>query len=153
MTLVWEAYQDRHAPQPPTDEWTREDLDADTGGWWATGGFGAPNGFGGCGTVPCPTLREWLNTLSSDFGQATLIAVSVGVGSFNKGQIGYFDHVTIAGTNADASYDFEPAPTFESLGECVSTLMGEQCASLTGRARAQCNHDQQMTCFDLFDVP
>jgi hypothetical protein len=154
ITLVWEAYQDRHAPTPPTDTWTREDLDADTGGWWTTGGFGTSNGFGGCGTVPCPTLRDWHTTLSSDFGQATLVAVSVGVGSYNLGQIGYFDKVDIAGTSvADASYDFDIAPAFETVGECVSTLIADNCAELKGRARANCNHEQQFACFDLFDIP
>lgn len=150
ITLVWEAYQNGHAPAPPTNIWIREDMDADTGGWWTTGGFGVPNGGGGCGAVPCPTLAEWRSALSSDFGQASLVAVSVGVGSYNKGQIGYFDNVTIAGANADAAYDFEPAPQFESLGECVSTLIADACSALSGRNRATCNHEQQMTCFDLF---
>ncbi len=153
ITLVWEAYQNEHVPQPVTGTWFREDLDADTGGWWVTGGFGEPNGAGGCGTVPCPTLRDWYNTLSIDFPDASLVAVSVGVGSVNPGQIGYFDNVTIAGTSADATYDFEPGPVFETHGECVSTLIAEECSTLSGRERADCNHEQQITCFDLFGIP
>lgn len=43
-----------------------------------------------------------------------------------------------------------PPPEFNSLGECISTLIGEECSGLTGRNRAQCNHEQQMFCFDLF---
>jgi len=70
MTLVWEAYQDRHAPVPPTSVWITEDFDADSGGWWSTGGFGVPNGFGGCGAVPCPTVRSWYFSYSSDFADA-----------------------------------------------------------------------------------
>ncbi len=113
-------------------------IDENTGLFWTTGGFGFGNSFGG---PPIKTLAEWRTALSSDFGDADLLAVSVGVGSFNVGQIGYFDNVIIAGTNADASYDFEPAVQFETLGECISTLIADNCSSLRGRARANCNHD------------
>ncbi|MEX2493941.1 MAG: hypothetical protein WD425_19540 [Nitrospirales bacterium] len=151
-TLVYEAYQNGFGNEPPLDEWQRSDLNQNVGGWWTTGGFGAPDGMGGCGPTPCPTLLEWLDTLSLDFGQADLVAVSVGVGSYNPGQIGYFDNVVITGTNADASYDFEPAPQFETLGQCTSSLIADNCTGLTGKARATCNHEQQMACFDLFNI-
>ncbi|MCH7664328.1 MAG: hypothetical protein IH936_00145 [Acidobacteria bacterium] len=101
-------------------------------------------------------MAQWeshLSGLSNDFLGADLIIVSVGVGSFNQGQIGYFDDVTISGTSADASYDFNPAPVFATVGEYVSTLIADNCTSLTGRARATCNHEQQMACFDLFNIP
>ncbi|MCH8096381.1 MAG: hypothetical protein IID53_04825 [Proteobacteria bacterium] len=135
---------------PATDVWTAVTIDQDTGLFWTTGGFGFVNSGGG---PPIKTLAEWRTALSSDFGDAVLFRVSVGVGSFNQGQIGYFDDVQIAGTNADASYDFDPAPVFETLGECISTLIADNCSSESGRARATCNHAQQMTCFDLFDIP
>ena len=150
ITFVWEAYLDRHAPVPPADTWTREDFDADIGGWWTTGGFGTPPGNGGCGAVPCPTLREWSSVLSSDFGRATLVAISVGVGTNNQGQIGYFDDVIIAGTRANAIYDFEPP--FASVKECVTTLIAENCSALSGKARVNCNHEQQLRCFDLYNI-
>ncbi|MDT7043612.1 hypothetical protein [Candidatus Nitronereus thalassa] len=151
-TLVYEPYQNGFGNNPAQDVWMRSDLNQIVGGWWTTGGFGAPNGAGGCGAPVCPTLADWLTTLTPDFGQADLVAVSVGVGSFNQGQIGYFDKVDITGTNADASYDFEPAPQFKNLGQCISTLIADNCAGLKGKARATCNHEQQMTCFDLFGV-
>ena len=135
---------------PTTDAWTTVTIDENTGLFWTTGGFGFANTAGG---PPIKTLAGWLAESSSDFGDATLFRVSVGVGSFNQGQIGYFDEVIIAGTNANASYDFEPGPTFETLGECVSTLIADECSSLSGRARANCNHEQQTICFDIFDIP
>ena len=134
---------------PATDQWTAASIDGATGVFWTTGGFGFGNSFGG---APFKTLAGWLAESSSDFGGATLFQVSIGVGSFNQGQIGYFDDVTIAGTNADASYDFDPAPSFETLGECISTLIADECSGLSGRARANCNHEQQMTCFDIFGI-
>jgi hypothetical protein len=151
-TLVYEPYQNGFGNFPPLDTWLRSDLNQTVGSWWTTGGFGVGNGFGGCGVPICPTLAEWLSTLTPDFAQADLVAVSVGVGSFNQGQIGYFDNVVIAGTNANASYDFEPAPQFQTLGQCISTLIADNCTGLSGKARATCNHEQQMTCFDLFDI-
>lgn len=137
---------------PATDVWTQVTIDKDTGLFWTTGGFGFGNSAGG---PPIKTLAEWRTALSTDFGDAVLFQVSIGVGSFNQGQIGYFDDVGIShtfGGGFSESYDFDPAPTFETLGECVSTLIADECSGLSGRARAQCNHDQQMSCFDLFDI-
>jgi hypothetical protein len=82
------------------------------------------------------------------FSDSTLVLVSIGVGSFNQGQVGYCDDVTIA----DTTCDFEPAAAFETLGEYVSTLIADECSGLKGRARATCNHEQQMICFDLFGI-
>lgn len=44
-------------------------------------------------------------------------------------------------------------PEFETVGECISTLISENCSDVTGRARADCNHEQQNLCLDLFDIP
>lgn len=150
--FVYEPYQNGFGNNPALDTWNDSTLDYNTGVWWWTGGFGSPNQAGGPANK---TLAQWeteLTGLSSDFQGASLVLVSVGVGSYNVGQIGYFDDVSIAGTDADASYDFEPAPLFETVGECVSTLIADNCAVLKGRARATCNHEQQMTCFDIFGV-
>ena len=137
---------------PATDAWTAVTIDENTGLFWTTGGFGFGNSFGG---PPIKTLAEWRTALSSDFGDAALFRVSVGVGSSNQGQIGYFDEVDISHAFSGGfseSYDFDPAPSFETLGECISTLIADECSSLSGRDRANCNHEQQMTCFDLFDI-
>ena len=89
---------------------------------------------------------------SADFGDAELFKVSVGVGTFNRGQIGYFDDVQIvhdSGGGFDKSYDFEPqigppldkdeckngawmtfnTPVFRNQGDCVSFVASN------GRAR------------------
>jgi hypothetical protein len=152
-TLVYEPYMNGFGNFPTPDVWQRSDLDASTGGWWTTGGFGHPNGYGGCGNLPaCPTLAQWLAGSTPDFAQATLVDVRVGVGTYNPGQTGYFDNVTIAGTAADASYDFNPPVRFTTVGECNSFLIAKNCSALKGRDRATCNHAQQTTCFDIFGV-
>lgn len=104
--LVWEYYW-QGAGDPPLDTWTPVSINATTGDFWWSGGFGLPNGFGG---PPLYTLQEFLDAASTDFPGASLIRVSVGVGSYNQGQIGYFDNVSIvhgSGGGFDELYDFE----------------------------------------------
>jgi hypothetical protein len=133
----------------PTDEWIDVAIDADNGVFWWTGGFGEANSFGG---PPLRTLADWAAVFSSDFGDAELFKVSVGVGTFNQGQIGYFDDVQIvhgSGGGFDRAYDFEPqigppldkdecknggwmtfnTPVFRNQGDCVSFVASN------GRAR------------------
>jgi len=90
----------------PTDTWTDVPLDADTGLWWNTGGFGQANSFGG---PPLRTLNDWASTFDSEFLEASLVGISVGVGTFNQGQEGYFDDVVLAHDGLDLHFDFEPA--------------------------------------------
>lgn len=59
----------------------------------------------------------------------------------------YFDDVVV-----DNGQVPPPPPSFDSLGDCISTLIGENCSGLKGRSRAECNHTQQMACFDIFGV-
>lgn len=60
----------------------------------------------------------------------------------------YFDNVLV--TDLCPPGNCNLPPTFSSVGDCISTLMAENCTGLTGRDRAQCNHEQQAYCFDLF---
>ena len=53
---------------------------------------------------------------------------------------------------AGGEFGLELTPPFDSLGECVSTLIDENCSGLKGQDRAACNHDQQDFCFELFGV-
>ncbi len=92
----------------PTDEWTTVNLDADTGLFWNTGGFGQSNSMGG---PPLRTLSEWLGEFDPAFGDAELVLLSVGVGTFNLGQNGYFDNVMLQYDGYSAMYDFETAQT------------------------------------------
>lgn len=105
--LVWEFYLQGNG-NPPLDTWTSASIDSNNSGlfWW-TGGFGQPNDAGGPASY---TLAGFLSAASSDFPDAQLIRVSVGVGSFNQGQIGYFDNVSIRHSfeaGFDEIYDFE----------------------------------------------
>jgi len=93
-----------------TGTWVDAALDADTGLWWGTGGFGQPNTTGG---PPLDTLNGWVSAFDDSFLQASLIGLSVGVGTFNQGQEGFFDNVRLAHSQMDASYDFEVAQVSE----------------------------------------
>ncbi len=135
-TLVYEPYTNGFGNFPATDVWQRSDLDQNTGTWWSTGGFGQPNGAGGC---PCRTIAGWLAVSSPDFGQATLVGISVGVGSFNRGQIGYFDNVTINGTLADAVYDFELPPP-DADGDGVPDA-SDNCPTIANADQADSDND------------
>lgn len=93
----------------PTGDWATVNIDFDTGLFWNTGGFGQMNSFGG---PPLRTLEEWMMTFDMEFLTAELVGISIGVGSFNQGQVGYFDDVQIShtfGDGYDKTYDFEAA--------------------------------------------
>lgn len=111
---------------PPADAWQPVSIDSTTGGgdgdgsggWGWTGGFEIGNGFGG---PPIRSLAEWATAFAAsdptDFATARVVGLSVGVGSFNQGQVGYFDEVSITvpgGVNT--TYDFEvPEPASLAL--------------------------------------
>ncbi|MEM9346551.1 MAG: PEP-CTERM sorting domain-containing protein [Planctomycetota bacterium] len=110
---------------PPTDAWQSVLIDANTGGgddpstggWWWTGGFEIGSSGGG---TPIKSLSEWAADFEAadpvDFSNARVTSVSIGVGTFNQGQIGYFDNVSIQNTLLDATYDFQiPEPTSLAL--------------------------------------
>jgi len=114
FTLTYEPYWNGSngpgvvtAPLPNT--WTAVVIDSTTGVFWTSGGFGLANGAGG---PPFYTLAGVLAAASSDFADSDLVMVSVGVGTYNQGQIGYFDAVKISHSYSagySAYYDFEPA--------------------------------------------
>jgi hypothetical protein len=107
----------------PLDTWTPVSLDQNTGLFWWTGGFGQPNTAGG---PPLRTLAQWAASFSSDFADATLIRVEVGVGSFNQLQLGYFDDVTIShayGSGYSKDYNFE-VPALPDLGLVALVALG-----------------------------
>ena len=76
----------------PADDWATVSITPDSGLFSQTGGFGQTNSAGG---PPLKTLLDWSTTFDSQFLNAELVTVSVGVGTYNQGQTGYFDDVTI----------------------------------------------------------
>lgn len=82
-----------------------------------------------------------------------IAASDSGSGPVIPGQLGdglYFDNVLVTDVCPVGNCNLPPAYT--SVGDCISTLIDEECSGLTGKERTQCNHDQQAYCFDLFGV-
>lgn len=109
VTLVYEPYWQPSAGNPATGVWTDVNIDFSNGLFWQNGGFGQVSTSGG---PPLLTLSGWLNTFDPAFADASLLSVGMGVGTYNPGQIGYFDDVRIShgsGQGYSASYNFEVA--------------------------------------------
>ncbi|MEQ8836817.1 MAG: hypothetical protein RID07_08435, partial [Lacipirellulaceae bacterium] len=107
----------------PADAWQSVSIDSTTGstdgtgtgGWWWTGGFGEANTAGG---PPIRSLGEWASLFAAndpaDFPNAQVVGISVGVGTFNQGQVGYFDKVSLSvpgGYNETFDFQAIPEPT------------------------------------------
>ncbi|MAI80696.1 MAG: hypothetical protein CL917_17275 [Deltaproteobacteria bacterium] len=123
-SLVYEPYwQPNPMVTVPTDEWISQIITSTSGLFWWDGGFGQPNSFGG---PPLRTLADWAVTFDGDFTDADLLALSVGVGSYNQGQTGYFDDVSLSYTGYDKRYNFEaiPEPSTALLVSLGVTLLG-----------------------------
>jgi hypothetical protein len=133
-TLIYEPYWNQGVDgsvPPPTDAWQSVMIDENTGsggtgggGWWWNGGFGQPNSGAG---PPIRSLAEWADLFASsslpefDFAQAIVTTLSVGIGTFNAGQINYFDNVSISIDGAEATvFNFEPAAVVPELSALVT---------------------------------
>ncbi|TWT99302.1 hypothetical protein Pla108_02370 [Botrimarina colliarenosi] len=102
----------------PADAWQSVSIDATTGagndasgGWFWTGGFELPNGAGG---PPIRSLGEWVTaftTADADFADARVVSLAMGVGTYNQGQVGYFDNVSISVPGGvSTTFDFQAVP-------------------------------------------
>lgn len=127
--------------QPPADAWQDVLIDSSTGaggtsdgGWWWTGGFGEASGAGG---PPIRSLAEWDDlftngSLATEYADANVVFVSVGLGTFNLENVGYVDNVIVGTTGGSSTtYDFEPASAVSapaSLGLLVAGLVGAGAA-------------------------
>lgn len=147
-TLVFEPYVNGYGNFPPTDVWTDVVITPNVGGFWWTGGFGQPSSGGG---PPYRTLNQWLAIMSSDFTDATVLTMQLGVGTFNPGQLGFFDDVRIShqfGAGLDMVYDFEadpcaPLACFDAAA-ALSEKNRKHVEKQTDRVRALCAAGKDM---------
>jgi hypothetical protein len=106
----WQSADGNSTITPVTNDWVTTTIDLGSGLFWNSGMFGIGSSAGG---PPNRTLGEWLNAFNAadpnGFAQASLVGVSVGMGTYNINEVGYFDQVGISGTLADAQYDFAAA--------------------------------------------
>lgn len=115
VTMVYEPYLNGNSPVT-TGDWIDVSIDLNNGLFWQTGGFG--EAFNQSKLL---TLGDWLTEFDTDFLDAEMLLLSVGVGSFNQGQDGYFDNVNLAyqttGAAAfDKTYNFETATAVSESG-------------------------------------
>lgn len=115
-TLIYEPYWNQSNPgpgasgTPPTDAWQTVSIDENNGVWWWNGGFGYGSGAGG---PPLKTLADWLVAFqggndANHFANARVTTLTVGIGTYNLNQDGYFDAVSIQTGNIDKTYNFQP---------------------------------------------
>lgn len=102
---------------PTSDAWQTVSINQSTGagsinygGWWWSGGFEIGNS---AGDVPFRSLAEWVTAFQTsdrtDFDNANVVGLSMGVGTYNLNQIGYFDNVSMRNSTGslDVVYDFK----------------------------------------------
>jgi hypothetical protein len=129
--LVYEPYWNGTVP---SDVWQSVSIDSSTGagttatgGWWWDGGFGITSGAGG---PPLRSLSEWVTAFQAadptNFANAHIQALSVGVGTYNRGQVDYFDNISIrsASGNVDTVYKFGVDTVPEPATLLVWSLLG-----------------------------
>lgn len=110
--LIYEPYAQGNGSNTiviPEGQWVTETITLTQGLFWDTGLFGTSNQAGG---PPYQTLQAYLTDPQinqAGFAAATLVSVSIGLGSFNPGVSAFVDDVRIAGTALDGSFDFEVA--------------------------------------------
>jgi hypothetical protein len=115
-----------------TGDWVTTTIDLTHGRFWNNGMFGV--GSSGAGS-PYYTLAEWLSTFDSGFGGATLVGLSLGLGTYNPSETGYVDAVSIAGTNADNSWNFEAPATVPVPAGLPLLLAGLGALGLVARRK------------------
>ncbi len=116
---------------PPTGAWQSIVIDTNTGsgettsgGWWWTGGFGQGNTAGG---PPIRSMGEWNALFNNDFNDALVVGLSIGIGTYNQSNIGYFDNVSYGtGSAMPTTFNFEPnsVPEPGTMALLVLSLAG-----------------------------
>lgn len=126
MELVFEPYWNQpgyegSSSAVPEGDWTDYSVDFTNGLLWSTGGFGVSNSAGG---PPLKTLEGWLSTLNSDFGDANLFGISLGLGTYTPNQTGYVDNVSVNAGDYSKTFDFEAAAEVPAPASLPLLLIG-----------------------------
>lgn len=69
---------------------------------------------------------------------------------------GWDDCSDYCGAVSNIAYNFDLTGctvVYKNLGQCISTLIDQNCSLLLGKDRAECNHDQINYCQEMFGVP
>ena len=122
-TLVYEPYW--NGPTPTADAWQAVSINSSTGsggdgngGWWWSGGFEIGSGAGG---PPLRSLTEWVAAFQTsdptDFATARVVALGIGEGTYNPGEVSYFDGISYTALGGGQTWDFQavPEPTTVAL--------------------------------------
>lgn len=138
-TLVYEPYW--NGPNPTPDAWQNVSItpttgggDDATGGWWWSGGFEIGSGAGG---PPLRSLTEWVAAFQAsdptDFGTARVVALGIGEGTYNPGEVSYFDGISYSALGGGQTWDFQAVPEPASIGMAV--IAGVAGLAVRRRAR------------------
>jgi len=96
-----------NADAVPTDQWITADISGTSGTFWHTGIYNAGNLFGDGSDAF--TLQDWSDLFGGDLLDATILGISIGVGTSNQGQTAFFDDVQFTSGAINLEYDFEAA--------------------------------------------
>jgi hypothetical protein len=131
ITFVYEPYY--QGPNPTPNQWNTQTINA-TSEFWATDkhgtGFGLSTVPGGGSYATNKTLAGWIASITgasniAAFNNATLTTVGIGMGTYNQGQVGYVDSLTVSGTSLGSgsrTYDFQPAAVPEPSTLAIAGL-------------------------------
>ncbi|RVU38336.1 hypothetical protein EOI86_03340 [Hwanghaeella grinnelliae] len=106
----------------PTDQWITADISGDSGTFWHTGIYNAGNLFGDGSDAF--TLQDWSDLFGGDLLDATILGISIGVGTSNQGQTAFFDDVQFTSGSINLDYDFENTAVVPVPGAALFLLTG-----------------------------
>ena len=135
LTIKYEHYWNIGNAVVPTDSWITANLDYTQGAMWSSGGLGLANSSGG---PPLFNLQNILDGTASstaalsdnlvvDFSallDAELIGIQLSVGSYNQGQDGYVDYLSMTTGAGTTTYDFQVVPVPAAAWLFGSALVG-----------------------------
>ncbi|MDX1785649.1 MAG: VPLPA-CTERM sorting domain-containing protein [Roseovarius sp.] len=117
---------------PTQGDWVTTTIDMKQGRAWNTGMFNIGSSKAG---PPNNTLDEWLAAFDADFGEASLIGVSVGIGSYNPSEVGYFDNISLSINGTTTTWDFETMSAVPLPASLPLLLAGMAGLGMMGRRR------------------